>query len=61
MGKLKKCPFCGGEAYILGWKADKAFEGEDTYTIRCYKCKISIAINGTKQQAIEAWNKRTKE
>ena len=49
--KLKPCPFCGGEAIIEGC--------DDTlWSVICKKCAASIDYNETKQEAIEAWNRR---
>ena len=49
--KLKPCPFCGGKAIIDGC--------DDTlWSVICKKCAASIDYNETKQEAIEAWNRR---
>ena len=49
--KLKPCPFCGGHAIIDGC--------DDTlWSVICKKCAASIDYNETKQDAIEAWNRR---
>ena len=55
MTELRKCPFCGGEAKIyrrqLNWLLDD-------YKVECCSCCCSTDIYDTKQEAIEAWNKR---
>lgn len=49
--KLKPCPFCGGKAIIDGC--------DDTLWITiCKKCNASIGYKETKQDAIDAWNRR---
>lgn len=49
--ELKPCPFCGGEAIVSGC--------DDTlWSVICKKCAASIDYNETKQEAIEAWNRR---
>jgi len=50
--KLKPCPFCGGEAklnLLLG-----------NYCVTCTECMGAIfpARGMTKEEAIEAWNRR---
>ena len=44
MDKLKKCPFCGGEAEIF-W-------------VICKECTAETKDFDTKEEAIEAWNRR---
>lgn len=54
MSELKPCPFCGGEAEVLGetkWSRG-AFVG-------CLKCRATIDRQATEAEAIEAWNTRT--
>lgn len=55
MTELRKCPFCGGEAIIgkriLDWATWD-------YKIECSKCHCETDIYNTKQEVIEAWNKR---
>lgn len=52
MEKLKKCPFCDGEAEIIGvyqmW-------------IRCCNCGAETDVYDSKEELIEAWNGRVKE
>lgn len=51
--KLKPCPFCGGKAYAneTDWK------GWWHGWVICEKCGAKIEKQ-TKDEAIEAWNKR---
>ena len=46
--KLKPCPFCGGEAKI----------NKREYSIECTRCSAYMGYFYTKQEAIEAWNRR---
>ena len=68
MQKLKPCPFCGGEAYIVEGNYDS---WEDGYAIRCSNCALTFGASGrigetyewmcvykTEAEAIEAWNAR---
>lgn len=48
---LAGCPFCGGEAEYLNY-------GPEGQMIRCSDCCV-IVDKDTKEQAIEAWNRRT--
>lgn len=53
MSELKPCPFCGSEASY-------EFNSDWGLVVTCHKCgALMTEINyPTKQQAIEAWNKR---
>lgn len=48
---LKPCPFCGAHA-----KIETLF---DDFFIEIFDGRATRAIYATKQEAIEAWNKRT--
>lgn len=58
--KIKKCPFCGGDARLV---EHRYLYGRDRrYGIRCEACKAESAPNyATMQAALDAWNKRTEE
>lgn len=47
--KLKKCPFCGGEAHVVGLS---------TKWVVCSKCEAESGCFYTEEDAIEAWNRR---
>lgn len=47
--KLKPCPFCGGEARLIG---------HFPYTITCCKCRATTVFYNTPEKAIDAWNNR---
>jgi Lar family restriction alleviation protein len=55
--KIKSCPFCGGKA-----KNGTEEYGNDYYkVVECKKCGASSGWYDTDNEAIAAWNKRTKE
>lgn len=57
---LKRCPFCGGLAYI-GTKRD-AISGEiDSQHIFCISCNAQTGDYRTKELSIKAWNRRNGE
>ncbi len=60
--KLKPCPFCGGNAKLNSENNSSLGAWEQTiYTISCKKCPCWIGNQiKDKEEAIEAWNKRTK-
>lgn len=50
--KLKNCPFCGGEAEMLG-------EDDGMYQVVCPNCSANIDnYDDKKEVASEKWNKR---
>jgi Lar family restriction alleviation protein len=54
--QLKPCPFCNGEA-VLAHVEFK--DGDIYYNPQCYECNAGWNENyETKEEAIEAWNKR---
>ena len=65
IAELKPCPFCGDEAEELYMKRKKLF-GKLCFPyvthivyIRCKVCAATSATKWTRENAIEAWNKRT--
>ena len=48
MSELKKCPFCGGSAMLMG----------DGHWIACEHCLSESDCYNTKEEAIQAWNRR---
>jgi Lar family restriction alleviation protein len=56
MGKLKPCPFCGGEAVI--WKSQPLEIGK---IIECQDCDVRVAVPWAvlNTQAAQAWNRRS--
>lgn len=53
--KLKPCPFCGGEASVIG-----RFVGKKFY-VGCKNCLIRTPYFPIKNYVIILWNTRTKE
>lgn len=47
--ELKPCPFCGGEARLIG---------HYPYSITCCNCRATTVICNTPDDAIDAWNGR---
>lgn len=56
MAELKPCPFCGSSNV----EACFADEYGDIFTVICCACGSCGAVKITEQEAIEAWNKRSK-
>jgi Lar family restriction alleviation protein len=54
---LYACPFCGGEASMSTGKIGPARAIADY--VECLTCAASSDMFFSKEQAIEAWNKRT--
>ena len=60
--ELEPCPFCGCEA-VDGYYHDPfdGYQGDcSRYRLRCQVCGVSLERK-TKQEAIEAWNRRNDE
>ena len=53
---LLPCPFCGGDAGVIGGTEYSMF-----YTVSCNSCCITRPVFGMtrKQEAIDSWNERT--
>lgn len=54
MGKLKPCPFCGGDAKV----ARDVTCGYETFWVHCLKCHSEANYGHTEAEAIKAWNTR---
>lgn len=48
MNELRPCPFCGGKAHIM----------RGGHWIACEDCQSESGYCSTKEEAIEAWNRR---
>lgn len=62
MSELKKCPFCGGEAFLdthRFWDEKSKDFTVQTYGVRCYDCQTGNWQHYRKQEdAIKQWNTR---
>jgi Lar family restriction alleviation protein len=54
MTKLKPCPFCGGDDCVVDTTGFN-------YYVTCLKCEARGPLEGTKEEAVELWNKRMGE
>lgn len=57
MSRLKKCPFCGGEAILRSW----AHVDGNYYTVECPKCYVDMGEYETIEEVTKAWNRRVKD
>lgn len=64
--ELKPCPFCGGRAILESWPMTPfeqiciPIEEKAWYGVFCNDCAASGPDDITKEDAIAAWNRRTK-
>ena len=57
--KLRKCPFCGGEAEII---SDSDSGGMAGFAVMCEQCHAMTAFYlDDARRAVRAWNTRCKE
>jgi Lar family restriction alleviation protein len=49
--KLKPCPFCGNDDCVVDTTGF-------SYYVTCLKCEAHGPLEGTKEEAMGAWNKR---
>ena len=54
MTELRKCPFCGGEAETYSYYFNEWYIG-------CVECSCDLGVFDTKEEAIEAWNRRVND
>lgn len=53
--KLKPCPFCGGEPYMV----DAEIDGRAHYIVKCGACYCTTGVmEMSRSKAAEAWNRR---
>lgn len=57
MKELKPCPFCGGEAICYDYAPTWATTHK--WVVECSICGANIPLYKIKEEAIEAWNRRT--
>ena len=56
MAELKPCPFCGGKAGIMRYSHIKKVS-----FCFCTSCKVKMPNMLTREEAIEAWNRRAED
>ena len=54
MEKLKKCPFCGGEAELIKRKSNFPY----IHGVWCIGCNCRTSFEKSEEIAIEKWNNR---
>jgi Lar family restriction alleviation protein len=59
MKELKPCPFCG--SYAVRIAKDKVPDGGYIYDAHCTNCGCGSPFRCTKEEVIEAWNRRTND
>ena len=55
MAELKPCPFCGGKANIMRFSI---ISGAYCF---CMGCHVKMPNSLTREEAIEAWNRRSED
>ena len=56
---LKRCPFCGGEAYKkTTFPCDRDGMEVNMYIVGCEVCDIEFRVLWNEERAIELWNTR---
>ena len=58
MAELKPCPFCGGEAFAVNFTYAITEGHWKMWSVDCPKCRCQSGDFVTKEEAIEAWNRR---
>lgn len=57
--EMNPCPFCGGEPSVISFK--HTYSTLLVYQVMCFRCHTKPKLFGrgiTKEDAIEAWNRR---
>ena len=57
--KLKRCPFCGGNAELESSYAD--YVGSGLHKIVCQACGCQTNYEHPMQKAVDAWNRRVEK
>ena len=60
MAELKPCPFCGGKNNVIMVKMPLYDEFSEFYVL-CFVCGARTGLQISKQEAIEAWNRREED
>ena len=61
MAELKPCPFCGGEAFVCEYLYSCEPGRIVMYGVECNGCHTTTFEGNSKQEAIEAWNRRAED
>lgn len=64
MEELKPCPFCGGKAEMCEQSTRRGKETVKSYVVACGHCISSMGMSAawyTEENAVTAWNRRTKK
>lgn len=58
--ELKPCPFCHSKSQLpsAGQLIRPGIGLVDSWNVECFECKIEMDEFSSREQAIEAWNKR---
>ena len=56
--ELKKCPFCGEEAFLNEYKYELDSCHVLTNFVECNGCHTTTFEYGSKKEAIKSWNRR---
>ena len=60
--ELKPCPFCGSKLDEMDIMQHSFFNAPPCFGVVCYECQSrSSQLFDTKEEAVEAWNKRVGE
>jgi Lar family restriction alleviation protein len=56
---LKSCPFCGGEAYLIGnFIPIGKYDEINEYEIGCERCEVRKQEDWDYKELVEWWNSR---
>ena len=58
MSELKPCPFCGGQAILIGRELYFSQTNKKSYHIECSKCLVRTVEVMGKESVVKAWNWR---
>jgi Lar family restriction alleviation protein len=57
--KLRPCPFCGGEAAVVGTaRKNSKFNGWKAF---CYNCGVETLLHVDPERAAKDWNRRVSD
>lgn len=56
--KIRPCPFCGGQAILIGRELYFSQTNEKSYHIECSKCMVRTVEVMDKESVVKHWNRR---